>query len=170
MRKCKPDWGHSITVFFLGICAGFILCHKIYTGIDTKGESKVTRINIVPVEELSVKHLVAEYREIARLPNNLTKSLNRKSKPFSMDEIPASYTLDTGHVKFFYDKMGFLEARFEQLVTEMIKRGYNPSYRDGSIFSNCPTGFYNDYEPTEEAIKINRDRIRERSGNVNVEK
>jgi deoxyribonuclease (pyrimidine dimer) len=123
----------------------------------------MTRINVVPVTELSTKHLVAEYREIARLPNNLRTSLNRKGKPFSYSEIPNNYTLGKGHVKFFYNKMKFLETRFEQLVTEMIRRGYNPNFRDSSIFIPDNVQFYNDYVPTKEAIQINNNRIKERS-------
>lgn len=123
----------------------------------------MTRINVVPVEELSRQHLVAEYREITRLPKNLTTSLNRTSKPFQLKEIPPTYTLGTGHVKYFYDKMLFLEKRFDQLVTEMLHRGYNPTFRDSSIFKPNDTRFYNDYIPTEEALEINRQRIKERS-------
>lgn len=123
----------------------------------------MTRINVVPVTDLSTKHLVAEYREIARLPNNLRTSLNRKGKQFSYSEIPNSYTLGKGHVKFFYDKMKFLQNRFEQLVTEMLRRGYNPMFRDSTIFIPDNIKFYNDYVPTEEAIKINMERIVERS-------
>jgi deoxyribonuclease (pyrimidine dimer) len=123
----------------------------------------MTRINIVPVTELSQQHLVAEYREIARLPKNLVKSLTRPSKPFDFNEIPPTYTLGTGHVKYFYDKMLFLEKRFDQLVTEMLRRGYNPTFRDSSIFRPHDNRFYNDYIPTEEALEINRQRIKERS-------
>jgi hypothetical protein len=104
---------------------------------------------------------VAEYREITRLPNNLKKSLSRK-KPFSLSEIPFSYTLGTGHVKFFYNKMKFLEKRFQNLVDEMLTRGYNPTYRDSGIFTDCDSTFYNDYIPTPEALEINRQRIKER--------
>lgn len=121
----------------------------------------MTRINLVPVQELTRLHLLAEVREIARLPNNLRLSLNRKSKPFSMSEIPSKYTLGTGHVKFFLNKFKFLKNRFEQLIDEMLKRGYNPTYRDSSIF-NVEEKFFNDYVPTEEAIEINRARIQER--------
>ena len=123
----------------------------------------MTRINIVPVTELSRQHLVAEYREIARLPKDLNTSLNRINKPFDLKEIPPRYTLGTGHVKYFYDKMLFLQKRFEQLVEEMLKRGYNPTFRDSSIFKPNDTRFYNDYIPTEEALEINRQRIKERS-------
>jgi deoxyribonuclease (pyrimidine dimer) len=125
----------------------------------------MTRINVVPVQELSRQHLVAEYREITRLPKNLSNALNRKSKPFSLSEIPSQYVLGTGHVKFFFDKMKFLESRFEQLVSEMLARGYNPTYRDSGIFKNCSPSFYNDYVPTDDALRINRARIAERNGN-----
>lgn len=123
----------------------------------------MTRINVVPVETLSRQHLIAEYREITRLPGNLRASLSRKSKPFSMSEISSQYLLGTGHVKFFFDKMQYLEKRFSQLTTEMLRRGYNPSFTDTSIFSNCPIQFYNNYEPTTEAIALNMARIKERS-------
>lgn len=123
----------------------------------------MTRVNVVPVKKLNVKMLVSEYREISRLPKNLTKSLNRKGKPFKLTEIPDSYTLGKGHVKFFYNKMLFLKKRYEALIAEMVSRGYNPTFRDSSIFENCPKEFYNDYTPTIEAIEINRQRIKERT-------
>jgi len=121
----------------------------------------MTRINLVQPKELSTKHLVAEYREITRLPKNLRIALNRKSKPFSLEEIPKQYVLGKGHVKFFFDKMEFLKKRFESLVDEMLQRGYNPTYRDSTIF-DCDSEYMNDYAPTQEALEINRSRINER--------
>jgi deoxyribonuclease (pyrimidine dimer) len=59
--------------------------------------------------------------------------------------------------------MQFLEQRFEQLVAEMLRRGYNPNFRDSSIFIPLDKAFYNNYTPTEEAIEINRQRIKERT-------
>jgi len=123
----------------------------------------MTRINVVPVKELTVKHLVAEYREIARLPNNLFQSLNRKGKPFDMAEIPSRYTLGKGHVKFFFTKFAFLKERFELLVDEMVRRGYNPTYRDSRIFE-VDSKWMGEYIPTSEDIELNRQRIKERLG------
>ena len=123
----------------------------------------MTRINVVPVEELSQLHLVAEYREITRLPKNLTKSISRKTKKFSQDEIPSDYVLGKGHVKFFYDKMLYLQKRFESLVKEMQRRDYKPKYTDSSIFIPADESYYKDYKPTKNALKINRERIKERS-------
>ena len=126
----------------------------------------MTRINVICPSRLSQKMLCAEYHEITRLPNNLQKSLNRKSKPFCMSEIPLQYTLGKGHVKHFYNKMLFLQKRYEQLVQEMLARGYKPKFTDSSMFAKCPKEFYNDYTPTEEAIGINLVRIAERSGQL----
>jgi len=123
----------------------------------------MTRINVVPPSELSRQHLIAEYREITRLPGNLYTSMSRKGKPFNLNEIPTEYTLGKGHVKFFYTKMLFLKKRFESLVYEMLSRGYEPKYTDSTIFVIDNATFYNDYEPTEQAIEINRQRIKERT-------
>jgi hypothetical protein len=121
----------------------------------------MTRINVIDPKELTTKHLVAEYREITRLPTNLKTSLNRKTKPFTLTEIPQNYTMGKGHVKFFFDKMLFLKNRFESLVEEMLNRGYNPTYRDSNIFI-VEDRFMNDYLPTEDAVRINRERINDR--------
>ena len=122
----------------------------------------MTRINVVPVQELTNQHLLAEYREITRLPSNLNKALNRKGKPFDLSEIPPEYVLGTGHVKFFFNKMLFLSKRFELLVNELIKRGYNINYTDSTIFLQCDDTFKNDYIPTQEALEMNRQRINDR--------
>lgn len=122
----------------------------------------MTRINVVPPQELSNLHLLAEYREITRIPNNIRKSLSRKGKSFDMSEIPPEYVLGTGHVKFFYDKGLFLSSRYEKILEEMISRGFNPKFRDSSIFF-VDERFYKDYTPTEKAIELNRQRIKERS-------
>ena len=121
----------------------------------------MTRINVVPVTELTDKHLVAEYREIMRLPKNLNKSLNRKNKPFSMDEIPDNYTMGKGHVKFFYNKFLFLENRFKALLKEMHNRGFTTNFIDSSIF-HVDSIYMNDYKPDNRALSINRQRIKER--------
>ena len=122
----------------------------------------MTRINLIEPKELTDSHLVAEYREIMRLPGNLHQSLNRKSKPFALNEIPEKYTLGKGHVKFFYNKMRFLDNRFKNLVVEMNKRGFRTRFSNTNIFKDCPEEFYGHYTPDKEAIEINLSRIKER--------
>ena len=126
----------------------------------------MTRINVVPVEELTNKHLFAEWREMPRLVKNLEQSLNRKGKPFSLEEIPSEYKLGAGHVKFFFDKFKFLHDRHKKLTEELLKRGYNLSHTDSNLFANVDTIWYNDYTPTEEALRLNRERIKLRLGEI----
>ena len=63
----------------------------------------MTRINIVPVKELMDQHLIAEYREITMVPASLSRTLASK-KGLDYSKIPKNYTLNRGHVYFFYDK------------------------------------------------------------------
>lgn len=120
----------------------------------------MTRINCVPVEELSRQHLVAEYRELPRVFALAQKASIRKQ--FNQ---PDEYTLGTGHVTFFYTRLGYLTKRHAQLVAEMLDRGYKPTFT-GSLkeaYPDIPNAFWGDWEPTGEALAINRERILERS-------
>lgn len=122
----------------------------------------MTRINCVPPEELTNKHLFAEWREMPRLVKNLETSLNRKTKPFSQDEIPESYTLGKGHVKFFYNKFKWLHERHRHITQLLLDRNYSLSHTDSDVFTRVPEEYYNDWSPTETAMQINRERIKER--------
>ena len=122
----------------------------------------MTRINVVPPKKLCNKHLFAEAREMPRLVANLNTSLNRKSKPFSMSEIPSEYVLGKGHVKFFFDKFKYLHKRHIEITKELLRRGYNLSNTDSSIFATVDKKWYNDYSPTQEALELNRERIKDR--------
>ena len=122
----------------------------------------MTRINVVPVQELSRLHLQGEYKEITRV-----FALSRKAQFDVMKgkrKLPLEYTLGTGHVLFFYDKLLFICNRYEELCQEMKLRGYNPNQipRD-SLMDKISPMMYNDYQVTEEALRINRKRILERT-------
>jgi deoxyribonuclease (pyrimidine dimer) len=122
----------------------------------------LTRINCVPVEELHQKHLVAEYRELPRTFKLVEGYLSKHGK---LPALPQKYTLGTGHVKFFYDKLLYLSNRQTQLVDEMIRRGYNPTHRQSLVsqFSEViPSVCWNDWAPTENALTENRQRILDR--------
>lgn len=117
----------------------------------------MTRINVVPVQELCDKHLLAEFRELTRIPNAVARGR------FSMDGQPKEYILGTGHVKFFYDKMKFLHMRYIELLTECLYRGFKVK----SIWPDDLLGcnIWNDYKLTQYAIDINRNRITDRMPN-----
>lgn len=80
----------------------------------------MTRINsaIVP-KNLTDQHLIAELRELPRIFTAVRKRIE-EGKGF--DDIPKEFTLGTGHMKFFYNKLNYLELRHEWLREEYKKR------------------------------------------------
>jgi deoxyribonuclease (pyrimidine dimer) len=122
----------------------------------------VTRVNCVPVEELHPKHLVAEYREIARIPA-LAYAAYSRGEEITDPRNPENYVLGTGHVRFFYGRLGYISQRFGELVSEMLRRGYNPKHLSlPDLPTTMPAAWRADWEPCHEAMSINRQRIRER--------
>ena len=120
----------------------------------------MTRINIIPVEELTDQHLMAEYREIFMVGSALQRSLN--SSKWDPKKIPKKFKLGTGHVMFFYDKGKYLYKRYTQIREELIKRNFNlDSTREFKV-TQFPTDYYNDWEPKLEDQEIIRQRIEER--------
>lgn len=113
----------------------------------------MTRINIIPPAELCDQHLLAEHRELTRIPNLVAKG------KFSLEGQPSDYKLGTGHVKFFFDKMQFLFERYNSLHEECLARGFNVK----NIWpENLPKDefFWKNYIPTESAILENQERIK----------
>ncbi len=116
----------------------------------------MTRINCVPVQELTNPHLLAEYRELPRIFR-----LARLCP-----EAPTAYTLGRGHVKFFYDKLKYLLERQGQIVAEMKRRGMKPAFDPATLETQHRSAekesLWNGWTPTPEALEINRKRIAER--------
>ena len=121
----------------------------------------MTRINIIPVSDLTDQHLIAEYREITMVPAALTRTLNSKLG-FSEKKIPAKFTLNTGHVYFFYDKGLYLEKRYDALVKEMILRAFSPDVKRMFPKDVFPYELFNDWTPSAEEQELVRDRIKEK--------
>ena len=83
----------------------------------------MTRINLIEPNELTDQHLIAEYREITMVPAALKRTLNSKIG-LRKDKISKKYTLNTGHVYFFYDKGLYLNKRYDEIIAEMKQRGF----------------------------------------------
>ena len=122
----------------------------------------MTRINCVPVEELTDKHLGAEYRELPRLFNQILKAIERGEQPDDKRN-PTEYKLGTGHTRFFYDKTYWLCNRYYSLVEECKKRGrvVNFPKLPYTVF-DIPIERWKDWQPTPEALELNRQRIKDR--------
>lgn len=122
----------------------------------------MTRINLLPVEDLMDQHLFAEWREIKMVPAALRRSLRTRSIDDIIRGIPLSYTLNKGHVTFFYNKMLFLYKRYMLLTTELVKRGYKLAEHnaDNIFFNNIPARFaQTEWKPACRDIEISRQRI-----------
>tara|TARA_X000001036_G_scaffold438622_1_gene486978 strand:+ start:1569 stop:2036 length:468 start_codon:yes stop_codon:yes gene_type:complete len=123
---------------------------------------KLTRINIIPVKELFDQHLIAEYREITMVPAALKRTLNSKIG-YNPTKINNNYTLNKGHVYFFYNKGAYLDKRYQELIKELLKRGFKLNKErtfPTQIFID--NGLYNDWEPDLEDYKIIRKRIKQK--------
>lgn len=71
----------------------------------------MTRINsAIPVKNLTDEHLLAEHREIKRLPYCLAVALESGS----VKHIPEKFTLGKSHVLFFLNKMWFTYWRYRE--------------------------------------------------------
>tara|TARA_Y100001963_G_scaffold64231_1_gene89562 strand:- start:257 stop:667 length:411 start_codon:yes stop_codon:yes gene_type:complete len=122
----------------------------------------MTRINIVNPSELTDQHLIAEYREITMVPAALNRTLNSKSG-YQEKKVSDRYTLNTGHVYFFYNKGKYLHRRYDELIREMRLRGFTPdSNRVFPYKVFIDNDLYNDWTPTMEDYKIIRERIQQK--------
>jgi deoxyribonuclease (pyrimidine dimer) len=96
----------------------------------------MTRVNVgYPVKELTRQHLIAEHREIKRIPNMVAAGR------VDLDNIPTTFCLGTGHVRFFYDKLGYLLTRYREIYDECILRGYRVQ-NYSSAWNDIPVTLY----------------------------
>jgi deoxyribonuclease (pyrimidine dimer) len=116
----------------------------------------MTRINAaIQPEELPTKLLLAEHRELKRIPNCIKKGR------YSLQGIPEQFKLGSGHVKFFYSRLKYLQKRYEALYGECVKRNLNVTYF-GDAFSDLPVDLFNDWHPNGCVRLLLIDRIHER--------
>jgi deoxyribonuclease (pyrimidine dimer) len=120
----------------------------------------MTRINAgIRAAELPSKLLLAELREIKRIPNVISKG------KYNMAGIPSEFRLGTGHVKFFYNKLKYLLNRYEELRHEAIHRGFNVS-DFSKAWEDVPIELMNDYQETHHDREILIQRINEKGFNL----
>lgn len=106
---------------------------------------------------------MAEYRELPMVNAALSRSLSSK-RGVRHDLIPAKYTLNRGHVMFFYNKGSWLYDRYMKLISCLRARKYdiNPDSRVVLWDHFKDNGLFNSWEPDEAAHRINVERLIER--------
>lgn len=128
----------------------------------------MTRINVgIPPKELSGRHLIAEHREIKRVPNLVKRYVNEVDGISNLDlnifvKIPNKFTLGKGHVTFFYNKLGYLLNRYREIYQECLNRGYKVQNYE-SAWAFVPLILMNNYDPTQEDINLIKQRILEKT-------
>lgn len=125
----------------------------------------MTRINAdVEPSKLTDQHLFAEYREIRHVPGSLRRSLKAVNYDVNKlkEKIPHKFTLNKGHVTFWYDKQLFLYNRFKRLRDELIIRGYDlPANVEYDIL-DVPQMLLGNYIMDDIDFEIIQNRINER--------
>ena len=114
----------------------------------------MTRVNVINPELLCDAHLLAEIREITRIPNTIVSGRAKLDEAYS-DE----YVLGTGHVKMFYNKLGWLRERHLQLIYEAKKRGFKAEDRWPK---SVPERLFRGWIPDENAVSVNIQRVLDR--------
>lgn len=115
------------------------------------------------------QHLFAEFREIKMIPMSLRRSIMARGVEDVLAKIPREFTLNTGHVSFFYDKATYLFQRYGLLIHELRKRGINfnesslldPYNVYGTIASD--TRFMKKYDPTKKHCPSSANASRKKS-------
>jgi hypothetical protein len=128
----------------------------------------MTRINCVPVAELTRQHLVAEYRELPRLFRLVYNAQKRGETIYSIaGSAPNEYCLGKGHLRFFYTRLNYITSRFYALIAEMKRRGYKVSYKEPPpVYNKLDSIWFGRWTPTKKARAINRKRIKDRLNGV----
>lgn len=123
----------------------------------------MTRINAdISPEALTDQHLMAEWREIKMVPKALVRALKTKSVSDVMKSIPKKFCLNVGHVRHFYDKMGFLQDRYEKLTKELLAREYQIDATRTLPTDGIPYVFFKGASYTSEDRSVVRSRIIQR--------
>lgn len=131
----------------------------------------MTRINLIDPCLLCDQHLLAEHRELTRIPNKLDSGKTR----LDLSDLPANYTVRTndnpqggkGHERFFINKLTWLENRYHLLIDELARRGFKHENRwPASVNRKALPSLYNGYLPHLKDKTLNFKRIVERTPKV----
>ncbi len=122
----------------------------------------MTRINLLPPIKLTDSHLIAEIKEINQLSGSFRKSLSSKNG-IKIERIPKRFTLNTGHVYFFYDKALYLHKRFNLLKIEALNRKFEITAEFNNEWLLAGRrDLYNDWQPCDEDVSLIVARIKTR--------
>lgn len=112
----------------------------------------MVRINLIDPKKLADQHLIAEYNETLMLLGYV-----RKHAP---KNIPESYRLGKGHIKFFANKLKYLEKRHNVIKIEMLSRGFKPNKTIN--LKEFHKSLHNDWTPSKKDIQVIKSRLKQK--------
>ena len=115
----------------------------------------MTRINTLPPRLLLDEWLIAEYRELKRIPNKMREGR------YLPGPLPPTYRMGPGHERFFLDKMLYLKLRHDKIRDEMWAR-FRRDYPIRVEVYDLPEYLLNDWQPTLRDHQVNVGRLVER--------
>lgn len=119
----------------------------------------MTRINSgISPKILTDEHLLAEHREIKRLPAQYLLSVASGS----INKIPDKFCLGKGHVLFFINKPLYTLNRYKEIREECLSRGFNVSDYSENWKAYPPDMYIDNYFPSIEENQLLVDRISRR--------
>lgn len=125
----------------------------------------MTRVNVVPVEELPRSTLLEECRCIPRVIRYVRDAQSAGKTP-AMVGIPSQYVLDGGHARFFYDKCLWLVRRQQLVLAELqVNHAWAEealTVPPSTLIAGLEPHWLNDWEPPDVALYLNRLYLRER--------
>lgn len=117
----------------------------------------MTRINVgVQPRELPDKLLLAEHREITRIPNLVS------SGKINLEDAPEKFCLGKGHVKWCCLHLLYIKKRYYDLYNECIMRNFKVTNKSSS-FVDIKYGVWKDYLPTKQDRQLIIDRIKSKN-------
>ncbi len=121
------------------------------------------RVNVVSVLNLNPQQIHEEFLEIRQVLK-LAMDLGTPHP-----QAPKEYTLLKGHVEFFFDKLGYISARYvmlaEQHYHNLKRRGEEPDFRMDDILAEVSEAhhkaphLFNNYQPPIQAQIMNWEQL-----------
>lgn len=118
------------------------------------------RVNVITPRYLTDNHLIAEYREMKMSTYYYVRSSKSKNG-IDSSRISERYTLNGGYAYMWIDKFGYIDKRFKAILVEMKRRGFQTNFPELN-YTDIPKEAFGDFEPNQDDIRINLDRVLER--------
>lgn len=101
---------------------------------------------------------MAEKKEINQLAGQFIKSI--RSPNFHYYDLPDTYTLGKGHVRFWYRYGTFIRNRYKEIYEECVKREFDVQDNFNDVWKQWGSMYNYDFQPQPVHLEISKDRIR----------